>query len=416
MRLKTAIRLVSGVVLVALLAGCSRSPYGIFASIERERAILDDRNLEHDLNVGAIAKAGGTYFIAAGTLYFRDQDALVEGAWTRPEWSAVPAPGLNYTTTSLVSVDFGSGSRVFAVYSSPDGLTHGLYEINVTSPVSSPTLRLQTTGSANALGTLFAVDDGGTNGWLMVNYTTGPGAWSLYAATGVANGDGSDFAAIAGTESTEPYIDVVADATLTNVVYLRSNSLLVDTAGIGVSPGDPAGVPGRTSPARFTGALYDSVGDLFWLADNEGFLYSSPPGFAAWGRNAEAHPTSTATNAGPIPFTDFAAVPRGAATVLLVGTQGYGYRVIGNAGAVSATTDVDLPGVDGSNYEASDLATGVVQTFFVDPSPVVNYPVPTAGGDPYEYWSGHLLFAGTPGRGLWRALSSDDGPIQWLRE
>ena len=70
--------------------------------------------------------------------------------------------------------------------------------------------------------------------------------------------------------------------------------------------------------------------------------------------------------------------------------------------------------VDGSNYESSALATSSVTSWFVDPDPVTEYPVTTADGD--EKWDGTLIFAGTPKEGLWRALSSDDGPIQWLRE
>ena len=88
-------------------------------------------------------------------------------------------------------------------------------------------------------------------------------------------------------------------------------------------------------PARFTGAHYDSVDDLFWLADDSGHLYSAAPGFAAWTRNDTAYKASPADDAPVLPFTDFAAVPQSAQTVLLVGTSGYGYRVIGDVSSVT---------------------------------------------------------------------------------
>ncbi|HKJ86099.1 MAG TPA: hypothetical protein VKA06_08480 [Spirochaetia bacterium] len=407
--------LISAALLAAVLAGCSQSPFGIFASVARERAILDDRNLDNEITVGAMTKAGTKYFLAAGALYYRDEDnpGAADDADKKPSWESVPAPGTNYTTTSVVTVDFtGTDERVFAVYASADGVTHRVYEIDVADPKKTPTPRFETTGSDFALGEIFALDDG-LDVWLVVNHEGDAtiSDWSLYGST-----DGDTFSPISGTAANEPYVDVVADPVSNDVLYLRANAVLTDVDGVaaGADPGDAAPAPGLDSPARFTGAHYDSVGNLFWLADNSGHLYSAAPGFAAWTRNTTAYTTSSADNAPVISFTDFSAVPRGAQTVLLVGTSGYGYRVIGDAATATATSGVSSPAVDGSNYESSALATSTVSAWFVDPDPVTGYPVVTADGE--QSWDGSIVFAGTPKQGLWRALSSDDGPIQWLRE
>lgn len=406
--------LISAVLLAAVLAGCSQSPFGIFASVARERAILDDRNLDNEITVGAMTKAGTKYFLAAGALYYRDQDdpAAADDAAKKPIWAKVPAPGTNYTTTSVVTVNFGATDRVFAVYASPDGLTHGVYEVNTTTPATAPVVRFETSGSDFALGEIFAVNDG-LGDWLVVNYEGDATVsdWSLYGST-----DGSTFAPIPGTAANEPYIDVVADSATNDVLYLRANAVLTDVDGVGTTdPVVASPAPGRDVLARFTGALYEGTGGLFWLADDSGHLYSAAPGFAEWTRNNTAYKTSSADDAPSLPFTGFAAVPRGAQTVLLVGTSRYGYRVIGDAASgVNAADGVSSPAVDGSNYESSALATSSVSAWFVDPVPVTGYPVTTADGE--ESWDGTIVFAGTPKQGLWRALSSDDGPIQWLRE
>jgi len=75
--------LLSVTILATLVVGCSQSPFGIFASVARERAILDDRNLDNEITVGAMTKAGSTYFLAAGALYYRVEDNPGAGSCTR---------------------------------------------------------------------------------------------------------------------------------------------------------------------------------------------------------------------------------------------------------------------------------------------------------------------------------------------
>ena len=79
--------LISAALLAAVLAGCSQSPYGIFASVARERKILDDRNLDNEITVGAMTKAGSTYFLAAGrsTTVTEDNPGAADPAVAKPD-------------------------------------------------------------------------------------------------------------------------------------------------------------------------------------------------------------------------------------------------------------------------------------------------------------------------------------------
>jgi hypothetical protein len=102
---------------------------------------------------------------------------------------------------------------------------------------------------------------------------------------------------------------------------------------------------------------------------------------------------------------------------ILVGTNGYGYRVVGQAGsATAATAVVTTPDDDGSNYQASDLAGTAINVIFTDDVLRPLYPIPTGTGNDYDSTNdGYLVFLGTANQGLWRALSYD-GPVQWVRE
>ncbi len=205
---------------------------------------------------------------------------------------------------------------------------------------------------------------------------------------------------------------------------MSSSSVLVDTDGnLGDDDLIAKTAPDLTSRDRLTGMMYDdSVGGsgLLWLADDAGHIYTSPLDAVEDWQKSASHEVSS-SNDTPLPFTDFALVPvDGTRTNLVVGTRGYGYRVLGDTTTItyeSAPQSPDLV-VDGSNYQGSELAGAVVQTFYVDATPQSDYPVPTADGTPYEYFDGYLFFAGTTNQGLWRALSypSDQGAVQWVRE
>lgn len=415
--------LAAGVALA--IAGCSNNPIGIFESIEREREILDDRNLPNELNVAEMIRVddidvGATepidrYFAATGALYFRATDDSV--VTDRPGWEVAAAPGTNFTALSVVAVDFGSGTRVFATFTSQSAAESGVYEINIADPTVAPTAVLTAASAGvDSIGRLFVVEaTDGTHLLASIESNPDPDAVTheLFASA-----DGASFSAVAGTAGQTPFIDVASDGA--NVAYLRANAVLIDTDVLaGAAPS--AASTGIASGDRYTGIHHDfgSGANRLWLADDSGFLYSSDDFGASWVRTPAAIEINT-NNDDPVPFTDFASVRLGPGGewVLYVGTRGHGYRVINGAAtatAASAVTDNLLPSpdVDGSNYQASELAGAVVQTFFVDPTLQDAFDVPNPSGTTSE--SGFLVFAGTSNQGLWRALAYD-GPIQWVRE
>lgn len=300
------------------LAACSNNPIGIFESIEREREILDDRNLPNELNVVQVVRVDDIdvgaadpidrYFAATGALYFRATDDSV--AADRPDWEVAAAPGTNFTTLSVVAVDFGSGVRVFASFTSQSAAESGIYEINVADPTDAPTAVLTSSGAGlDSIGRLFVVEGSdGTHLLASVESNPSPDAVTheLYASA-----DGSTFTPVGGSAGQTPFLDVASDGT--NVAYLRANALLTDTDVL--AGADPvAAAPGIDSGARYTGLHIDdqSGSDRLWLADDSGFLYSSDDFGSSWTRTASAIEIST-NNDEAIPFTDFASVQLGEA-------------------------------------------------------------------------------------------------------
>jgi hypothetical protein len=218
-----------------------------------------------------------------------------------------------------------------------------------------------------------------------------------------------------------------AYSTTGSVALLTSRKLLVDTDGINLGA-DPLDVtsslpltvpadgdtPASTRQPRFGGVMVAADGAL-WLSDTEGYLYRSEDFGTTWTINgvaaAEAatnYPEAyTTSNEVPLPFTDFAEVDNGGSPLIVVGTDGYGYREL--VSGVPA-----IPAAASSNYQASGLAEGSVLAFHVH-SGAGGY-VPNASGDNFTLEAdGDRLFAGTSGLGLWKTLYYGAAP-QWLRE
>ncbi len=401
------------VVVVAVAIGaCTQHPYGLFASIQRERRIPVDRNLGKELTVGAFAKAGGTYFAATGALHYREQDDPAAGR--KPEWQIAPAPSVDgqpYRTMSLVAGNFGAGERVYTVFVSPDATDSGVYVVDPATPDGTPNEIWELPTGVRRINEVFAINDGTERLIVSVATTDTPAKHVLYASS-----DGTTFVPLSGTTlDNSAWIGVATDGT--DVAYLSTTGVTRHAGGVDPATAPdavtPTGPEARDSDAIFTSILYDEDGGLLWLADSKGYLYTSDDFGATW-QKGNANEVS-ATNDAPIWFTALAAVPKGPqTTIIIAGTRGHGYRVVGTSGEVDATTSVTSPDVPGSNYQGSNLPSAAIETIFVDPAMVTDFPVETADGP--ERWDGNLLFVGTAQMGLWRTLSSESGPNQWVRE
>jgi hypothetical protein len=274
---------------------------------------------------------------------------------------------------------------------------------------------------------VFALNDG--TDWLLLSVTVGGSpadSHTLYATSNSGGGEvtAGDFVEITGTQAQTDVVDVATDGT--NVAYLRPDALLVHAGG--VNPGSPPsvqtppGFPGDSAAGEtvaLTGMIHESGGGNLWLADSNGRLYSSSNFGTSWADPSSQIQISSSDTA-PLPFTDLGTVPVGepsTGTTLLVGTNGYGYRIVSTSPAEVTAADIatlTTPDAETSNYQASDLAGAAVLFFYGDPAPVTGYPVPTAQGEPKAN-DGYLLFAGTSNAGLWRALSYEE-PVQWVQE
>jgi hypothetical protein len=405
--MKATLRIAIGALTLFFIASCSQSPVGIFESIEREREILDDRNLGNELTIGAMALADERYFLAAGSIYHRGRVDTDYIANDREQWTRLQPPGSaadNNTSTSLVPFDPVGATplRIYAVYSNQEGTESGVYEIDPASPSvpSSPVFGSESPGVESVLG-VFVVSDG--LDYLLVVVRTGLCAYAVYWTT-----DAVTFTAVTGAEGNQPVIAAASDGT--TVALLTPTAIAVDDDITDATPPDTGNSPGLDAGDLFGGLYYQSSVGRWWMGDNAGHLFSSED-LVTWTTNDTAYEISAA-NDDPVPFTAFVEVFDMVENVLLVGTDGFGYRVLGTDANVTPRD----PDEDGSNYEASDLADTAIRCWYTDPDEQDSYPVPTEpGADPYTLHDGYLVFAGTAATGLWRALAYD-GPIQWVRE
>jgi hypothetical protein len=397
------------VLLIGILAACSQSSIGLFESIELERKIIDDRALDNDLLVGAIAKSSEQYFIAAATLWHR---AVVDVDYPNDvaQWFAIAAPGTaNFTTSSLAVFDGSGLELIYAAYSSQDGTEGGVYTIDPAVDLGSVEAASKVFGTELAdvagIGKIFVVNDGTATQILVGVRKTTISRYSLYASTTGASGT---FAEVDGSDNNLPIIDV-AESSTGQVAFLTRKAILIDSGGLNAGAPPVDVTPGLSLGERqpeFGGVYYNASADTLWVTDNEGFLYQSPDFGTTWTNNLVAHPVSTNVE-DPLEFTDMIAVNNGASELLVVGTEGRGYREL------DADFNPTTPAAEGSNYQASELARATVLAFFVDPG--VSGFVPTETGETSTEVTGDRLFAGTSNLGLWKVLYTGNPP-QWVRE
>ena len=221
-------------------------------------------------------------------------------------------------------------------------------------------------------------------------------------------GAAGSFVELAGTERNLPVIDVAESAT-SEIAFLTQKAILIDSDGlIAGAPADVTADLGIVDRQPEFGGIYlHPATNILWLTDNDGFLYHSDDFGTTWFANGTAHLVST-SDEDPLQFTDMTAVDNGGSPLLVVGTEGHGYREL-DAVNFSPTT----PAAEVSNYQASELAQATILTFYVDEGATVY--VPTQSGEDYELKTGDLLFAGTSNLGLWKVMYSGDAP-QWVRE
>lgn len=408
---RTTAALCGLIIITTVLGGCAKSSIGLFESIELERKIIDDRALDNELPVAAMARAGGHYFIAAATLWQRLTVDTDYTAGDVAQWAIVAAPGPSgsgYTTSSLTVSSASGSDAVYVTFSSQDGVSAGLYAVDPAGDLTAVSADSLVLGTDDAgvlgLGKVAAINDGIAD-YLLAGVRTGTTRYAVYGST---TGTSGSFAAIAGTDNNLPVIDVTASST-GEVAFLTKKALLIDRDGLntGADTADvTAAIPLADRQPEFGGLYYETVSGTLFVTDDEGYIYRSTDFGTTWLVNDTPHQVSTNDDRA-LSFTDMTAVDDGGTQLLVVGTDGHGYRELDSAFTPSA------PAAELSNYQASELATASIIGFFVDPA--VSAYSPTQTGDNYEQKTGDMLFAGTSNLGLWKTLYSGSAP-QWVRE
>lgn len=408
------------VAVVLSAAGCTEGPVGIFAGIESEVRRDIDLGLADQASVNAVFRTGDRYVNASGRVYRRSATAT-SSTDAAARWEAVVGPtvaDLSYTR-SIDAVPFGG--QVYAVFSTDDGTSAGLFRADLTQTSPSWTqVDLSALSNLTLVGDLHVVNVGGSDELFFsgsVAETQSDGSrlvgYALYRST-----DGTTFTQVLA-RGPLPIDDIAHDGTSYWAVSSRAVYRGATAAGLAaVSPtiGSPAdlSLPAGTA---YRGLYYGgpSGNQALYLTTSVGYLLR----WNGASFDTTAAPLVTSTNT-PIAMTDVVYVSHSGFSGLLVGTEGSGYYVLKDGDDADSQIDLsidrlanlpDLAGA-GGNYLPSGLSSSTVLAFFVDPSPVV-MPIPdapetTPDGSP-------LVFAGTAGSGLWRNYYYRDATL-WVRE
>lgn len=373
---------------IAGFSSCDHAEIGIFASIEQERKIEDERKLPNAITVSGITELDGFYFISAPTIYRRSTSNTTDGALS--EWEPVDGPTADQQNVSLVRFGDETNGELVAVFASGDGTTHRLYRRGATDAAwtevdlgtISGQLSLMTASSDP--GTVFLTVLAGANDNRV--YITS----DMQTFDQVLDSDGNPLS------SPTPFLDVAYDGT---AYWLASRAVLATGADPSASTTDATADPGFPETLEdYSGVFYGGAAgsERLYVSTSVGVVGSVTG--AAWATTDE--PESVGDDI--VPFTDLEFVQGSDGfAAIVVGTDGYGYREVD-----PDTLEVTVPSRDG-NYQSSELATAAVLSFYVDDSAPDLPAAAPAGVD--------LLFAGTSSMGLWKSYYEGQAAF-WTRE
>jgi hypothetical protein len=383
-----------------VFAACDHAPVGIFASIEQEVKIDDERNLPNGIAVNGIVEFDGYYFVSAPTVYRRPVANTTGGEPS--QWTPVASPIAGARNLRMVHLE--SAGALYAVFVDDAGVTKSLHALD--SAGGNWTEVTLPSGATGGLVSVFAAGPAGTDR-LFLSVFEGPNDYRLFSSP-----DGTAFAAVTDSATSTalsmptPATDVAyttdgatdnwwiagrtrfltgaepTPATDPLIVSDYGGSTLSDVDGFsGLYFGGPAGSP------------------RLYLSTLTGQVFRYDPNNVAAGFVAAAGTITFSDD--PVPLTDFAYVEGSDGfQSVVVGTEGYGYYEID-----PATLDISMPARSG-NYLASELSRASIHAFYVD----TNADLPTGAPSGVD-----LMFAGTAGLGLWKNYYKGESSL-WTRE
>jgi hypothetical protein len=422
-----AFKFFSGILYLAMLSvfllACTDTP--IFYTLEKAYAIGDDRGLDDDAVVTKIVYTGTRYFVAAQSVYQRDEGP--SGRWQRV---TPPADGALCGGLEFFSV---TGNIIAWFYNSADLKPVGLYSRDPSSSATAawtgpitdtawPTsgdwpgqqFRIHFVKEVNNL--LFVsssvYDSGGSTTTYRLYYSGTAGSDSFTACN-------TDY----GTALNNQIIDVEWDGTDywfittpgdsggSQPIYLYQNAAAGDPSDFDdVSAAGPAfWKNGSDDPA---GTLYTpnslyyapAPTDKLYLSGWHGRIFIHSGGsWSTWPAVAD-QPDRKTVEIGrddyTVQFTAF--VDTGKNSQIFVGSMQYGYFYFSNSkDGTAALTPSDLKAA-ASDYEyfPADLEDGAIRSFLIDTEDPAN-----------------MLFACTAKAGLWRGdWSSTESLWIWKQE
>lgn len=337
------------------LTGCYESGMGIFYSLEIERK-LEDYNLENNLSIGAVAKAGSNYYAAAGAVYKR--------VVNETQWQAIAPPGGYNLSTSLAE----HGGSIYACFFDTAAANFGLFKLS-----GDEWTEVTDANVANA-ATVISV-----NNYLLVSNRVSSTEYSYFYSA-----DGAAFTTTGLANKSAPITAAVWDGT--NYFVAIEDVVFLDTDG-GVDPPDNFSATAGTIVTSGIGGMYfaaagsTNIGtDTLFASTEEGKVHFSTDNGGTW---------TEMDGGSSFPLTDIELITTsGTEEVLVAGTIGGGYleAVISagdNAGDLTLTAiSRDSYSTD-QNYLNTELSSAPINDFFYDTVEDV-------------------LFAGTSGNGLWR--------------
>ena len=348
-------------ILLFLVSGCYESGLGIFYSLEIERK-LEDYSLENNLTIGAMAKAGSNYYVAASTVYRRGD--------TETNWEAISPPDGFNLSTSLAELN----GSIYACYYNAAGTEFALFKLS-----GDTWTEVTDTDVANA-AKVQKIDDGSGNEYLIVSNRVSSTEYSYWYSS-----DGSNFLTTGLTNQSSPVVDVSYD-TANNIHYIAiEDDVYFDNDG----PADPPQSFTATTAIDTTGvgglyfvpaASINLAAATLFASTKEGKVFYTTDNGVTW---TEMDGTSS------YDLTDMVlATTSGTEEVLLVGTQGNGYmEAVVESG--DGAGDLEWKIIDRNslstdqNYLNTELSKAPVLGFYYD-----------SGKD--------FVFALTAGNGLWR--------------
>lgn len=382
MKRNTTIALVAlASALLLALSACSHE-VGLFASLEQEIPVDEERGFPNDGSIQSLVKSGGRYFAGGSALWVRD--ASDTSASDLSGWQQIAPPSSGLTLASMALV----GSDIYAVY----GQT--LYTRNADGSTAAGGWDSVTAFDSEAVSRVFGVEVGGSPAFVVSAPRDGGSGERLLDA----NGD-----EVSGLGEADNRNTIYGAANFGSDIYVLTSTQLFSISDNLSGTASAVTIPGSTS-STFRDLRVRGADAELWIA-GRGKIYvadTDPSVETNWTSTDLITPENSSSAA---QFLTLAFVTLGGTEYVLAGTESDGLY----EGEATDVTSLSQEGSDGvlvgrnGNYLTTEIVGGNVEHIFVDESG-------SARGQ-----SGPLVFLGARGRGLWRG-QPESGEIIWRRE